>query len=344
MPTLSSEYVTRLGKDIFIACGASEQEASAVIEHLVTASLMGLASHGLIRIPQYVGLVEDGTIKPGAAITLEKDMGSTLIVNCGYTFGMYGANKATQIAIERAKKHGISCVLTKNCNHIGRVGAYPQMAAEAGMICIAANNSPKHGHFVSPFGGKQGRLAPNPIAFAAPTNGDPIVMDMSTCAISEGMVRVCLNRQEPVPEGCIVDADGKPTTDPKKFYGPPKGSILPFGGVAGYKGTALAMMAELLASTLLGYHITQDGLAGNGLCLQVIDISRFLPLDAFKHNADEMVAYIKSSPPAEGSSGVSVPGELNFASHRKCMKEGIELDDNTWGQITETAEKYKVRI
>jgi uncharacterized oxidoreductase len=310
----------------------------------VESNLVGLDSHGVMRIPQYVELIRKQTIKPGGEFNVINDKGSTAILDCGYNFGQVGGTKAVLLAIERAKRYGISCVITKNCNHAGRLGAFTQIAAEAGMIALATCNSPKHGHWVAPFGGREGRLATNPFSFAAPSNSNPIVLDMSTSAISEGKVRVCLNSGEKVPLGSIADAQGMPTDDPKDFYGPPVGSIMPFGGSAGYKGTGLGMMVEILSGTLSGEIVTDETLIGNGLCFIVINIANFVSRKKFQHYIDELVKYIKSSLPAEGNKGVFVPGELDFNTRRNLIKNGIEIDNNTWKQIETVAQKLSVSV
>jgi uncharacterized oxidoreductase len=348
LPTFQSEYLRELIKKIFIKCTVPDDEAAIVADNLVESSLMGLGSHGILRVSQYVEAILDGTkdgcIKAGGKLTIVKDKGATVLVDCGRNFGQVGGLRAIELAIERAGKHGISCVLAKNCNHAGRLGAFTQYAADNGMIAIATCNSPKHGHWVAPFGGRQGRLATNPLSFAAPSSGNPIVLDMSTSAISEGMVRMCFNKSQDVPQNCISDGQGSPTTDPKKFYAQPKGTINPFGGQAGYKGMGLAIMVEILSGTLKGDLITDESIIGNGLCFIVIDPGSFVTTERFKTLTDALVDYIKSSPPAEGCKGVVMPGELDFMTKRTKEKQGIEVDENTWNQVTDIAKKLGITI
>ena len=346
LSTYKADYLISIAKKIFIACKVPEDEALLVAENLVETNLVGLDSHGLIRLPQYVNAIldkdADGAITPGGKITVVKDTGSTAIVDCGLNFGQVGGVKAMELAIEKASTHGIACVIAKRCNHAGRLGAFTQMAAEAGMLALASCNSPKQGHWVAPFGGREGRLATNPFSFAAPSNGDPIVLDMSTSAVSEGKVRLCYNSGQQTPPDCIADAKGKPTSDAKDFYGEPRGTIRPFGGAAGYKGTGLGIMVEMLSGTLKGDLVTGDNIIGNGLCFIVINPGSFITTDMFKALADELVQYVKSCPLAEGSDGVLMPGEMDFNTKRERLENGIEIDDETWKQISDIAKKLNV--
>ena len=165
---------------------------------------------------------------------------------------------------------------------------------------------------VLPWGGREGRLGTNPIAYAVPTGGRPVVADFSTSVAPEGKIRFYRNEGKTVPDGWILDADGKPTNDPNAFYGPPRGGILPLGAGAGHKGFALGLLVEILGSALAGISSRDPERFGNGVCFIVVDPSAFCPLEEFRRLMDETVAYIKSSRPAPGFDEVLVPGELEF--------------------------------
>ena len=213
---------------------------------------MGMDSHGVIRIPQYVQSIGQGELAPGAPTLVSKDTPTTAIVTGGGNFGQVVAFRALDIALEKARSNNLSCVIAHECYHVGRAGAYPQRAAEQGFVCLAVATWPKIGHHVAPFGGREGRLSTNPVAYAAPTDGDPILADFATSVLSEGKVRVALHTGRSVPPNSIVDAGGKMTRNPADFYGPPRGAILPFGGDVGYKGYALSLLVEILGGTLFG--------------------------------------------------------------------------------------------
>lgn len=341
---MKSEVLLVLGAKLFEALGAPADEARTAADGLVTSSLMGHDSHGVMRIPEYIDLVKQGDVVPGAAIAIEQRSTTTAVANCGYNFGAVGAERAMARAIELARQQKTSCVITKRCNHVGRLGAYVQQAADAGVIALATCNSPKSGHFVLPFGGREGRLATNPIAYGVPTRGDPIVADLSTSVAPEGKVRFHRNSGKRLPDGWVLDANGNPTNDANEYYGPPRGGILPLGGSVGHKGFALGLLVEILGSALAGTSSLDEEVVGNGVCFVVIDPSTFCPLDRFRELMDEMVAYVKSSRPAPGFEEVVVPGELEFRTLRERQESGIPVDDVTWEAIERHAAELGVEL
>jgi uncharacterized oxidoreductase len=345
MPTFTPGYLEQVGEDLFHACGAPVAEARMVAEDLVQASLMGLESHGVTRYIWYAEECLAGHIRPGAPITLAKETGTTAIVDCGFNFGLVSARFMVDLAEQKARDNGMACVLSQNSHHVGRLGTHPQRLAERGLVALAFANSVKAGHFVVPFGGREGRLATNPLAFAVPMNGQPMVLDMSTSMIAEGKIRVLMHSGQPIPPGSILDAEGAPTSDPLAFYGPPRGSILPFGSPdLGYKGTGLALMVEILSGILAGASSTTDLPHINGLCLIAIDPDAFCGRERFVALMQELSDYITGTPAAPGHTGVIMPGGLDFARRDQRMQTGIPLSDETWRLITEVAGKVGVKL
>ena len=212
------------------------------------------------------------------------------------------------------------------------------------MIAIATCNSPISGHCVLPFGGREGRLATNPIAYGIPASGDPIIADFATSVAPEGKIRVYHHQDKPLPQGWIVDAAGNPTTDAKDFYGPPRGGILPLGGAAGHKGFALGLLVEILGSVLNGIATTDREAVGNGCCFVAVDPSAFCPEEQFSDEVSRTIDYMKSSPPAPGFEEVLVPGEIEFRTARRRSTEGVPVDETTWQAIGEHAERLRVSI
>lgn len=319
-------------------------DASATVSSLVTSSLMGHDSHGVIRIPEYLGFIDNRTIDVDAGVTIESTGPGTAIVDCGNGFGPVGAEAAIRHAVTIARQQRTACAITRRCNHVGRLGAWVQVAADQGMVAIATCNSPVHGHLVLPWGGREGRLATNPIAYAVPTTGNPVVADFSTSVAPEGKIRFYRNEGRPVPDGWILDAAGNPTNDPNAFYGPPRGGILPLGAKAGHKGFALSLLVEILGSALAGIGPQDQHVKGNGVCFIVVDPAAFCPVETFLRLMDETVAYMKSSPPVSGVAEVMVPGELEFRTMQKRKQEGIAIDEATRNALQEFCEKLKVEF
>lgn len=341
----SADSLRSIATDVFTACGTPREEAATVAEQLVASNLMGLDSHGVVRIPQYVGWICEGVIQPGAEIAVVKESGGTAIVDCGLNFGQVGGKRAMAIAMAKAREHKIACVLVTNCCHVGRLGYFTQMAAEDGMFAMAFVNSSKYGHIVVPYGGMEGRIAPNPLSYACPGPEYPLVADMALSTTAHGKVVIYRNRGERLPDGWIIDASGKPSTDPNVLFDTPHGWILPAGGNVGYKGFAMLLLAEILAGTLSGKAITDEVPDGtNGTCFVVIDISAFAPVESFRDAIGIMMAYMKSAPPAPGHEEVLMPGELDFRIMRERQEKGIPIEKVTWQQIEETAKALQVPI
>jgi len=340
----SAEAVSEVGVRLFSAAGARLADAQATVESLVISSLMGHDSHGVLRIPEYLVLLAEGKIVADAAISVERTGPGTAIVDCGHAFGPVGAKRAMQEGISLAREQRTACIITRRCNHVGRLGAWVQQAADQGLVALATCNSPVAGHFVLPWGGREPRLATNPLAYGVPTGGDPLVADFSTSVAPEGKIRFYRNQGLPVPDGWILDSGGQPTNDANAFYGPPRGGILPLGGSAGHKGFALGLLVEILGGALAGIGPQDPQVTGNGTCFIVIDPSAFCPLNVFRRLMDETIAYMKSSPPVPGVAEVLVPGELEFRTLRKRQQDGIPVDQATLRALHEHGRRLKVDV
>lgn len=300
MRQFSVGCLRQFGTDFFVVCGSPPAEAAQVADHLVESNLMGYDSHGIVRCPEYLTCVRDGRVRPGGRITIVKESPSTAIVDCGLNFGQVAAHRMVEVACEKAERCGIACVLSRDCFHVGRLGSYVHKVTERGMFGLMTCNSRRKFHVVVPWGGRDGRLGTNPFAFGAPTKGWPVILDMSTCMIAAGKIALAREESKPVPEGCIQDAEGHPTTDPATFYGPGMtllgGTILPFGSPTfGYKGYGLSMMVEIMGSIMSGEDATVDHVRSNGLSLTVINPEFFCGTDVFRELVDRFCAYQMSS-------------------------------------------------
>jgi uncharacterized oxidoreductase len=221
------------------------------------------------------------------------------------------------------------------------VADYPLMAARAGMIGLMTCDSGRGPKAVVPFGGRQARLGTNPISVAFPSDLEgPIFLDMATSAVAAGKLAVQRNRREPAPPGWIVDKDGNPTTDVAAYYA--GGAILPMGGDQGHKGYVLSFMVETLSGILtgLGFGVSPTGRHNDGTFLAVFDVNAFLPLEKFKRDIAEFVAYLKATPPAQGFTEVLYPGELEYRTAQQRRRDGIYIEDETWNQVAALQQEY----
>ena len=344
MPTFHAEPLKQIGSQIFAAAGATTDDARIVSNSLVEANLAGHDSHGILRIPEYVGWMEQNLVNTGAHIRIVQEADSFAVVDGGWGFGQVVGREAMEVAISKAEKAGVGTVAARQCCHIGRVGEYPMMASARGMAAVMFVNTHGGGKLVAPWGGKERRLSANPISIAIPRKaGAPIVVDISTSAIAEGKVRGMLNRGVAVPPGSIVDADGNPTTDAAKFYGPPPGALLPFGG---HKGFALGLVTDILAGAISGGGCSRKDASrvGNTFLVFVIDIDRLRGDEPFYADVEQLVEFVKSSALAPGCKEIVVPGEPEAIEKERRLRDGIAIDAETWRQITEVGKKYGVSV
>jgi LDH2 family malate/lactate/ureidoglycolate dehydrogenase len=218
------------------------------------------------------------------------------------------------------------------------------MAAKAGMIGLITADSGRSPKAVAPFGGREARLGTNPISIAVPSDLDgPLYLDMATSAAAAGKIAVAVARNEPVPDGWVIGKDGKPTNDPRQLR--QGGALLPMGGPdGGYKGYGLAVMVEILCGLLtgLGFGVEPTGRHNDGCFMACFKVDAFRPLAEFKKEVGEFIRYLKETPPAEGSSGVLYPGEIEHMKEQDRRKNGIEVEDATWTRLKLLAEEYKL--
>jgi uncharacterized oxidoreductase len=252
--------------------------------------------------------------------------------------------QATKLGIAKSERQGVAVVALRNSGHLGRIGDWAEMAARAGKVSLHFVNTSGGGILVAPFGGSQRRLSANPIAAGVPVkDGPPIILDMSTCTIAEGKIKVAFNKGVNVPDGCILDGAGDPTNDPKAFYAAPPGAILP---VAGHKGYGLSVIAEVLAGALTGgacSHFGVDRVANNMLSI-FFDPSFFRSNDGFVPEIDAFIAHVKSSKTVMPDGEILMPGEPEARSRARKLREGIEIDDMTWSQLVATGESLGVLV
>lgn len=344
MPTFTADRLKSTSRDIFVAAGARSEDARIVADALVNANLAGHDSHGVMRIPSYVRWMEKGDVNVKAEFRVVMEADAFAVIDGDWGFGQVMARKAMEVGIEKAAQSGVASISARRCSHIGRAGDYPIMAAEAGLASILFLNTHGAGSLVAPFGGIDRRLSANPIAIGIPRPaGDHIIVDISTCVVAEGKLRNFRTAGQPAPEGSIIDAEGRPTTDASEFYGPPEGAILP---ISGHKGFALGLASDILAGALSGAGCTRQGIkrVGNSFWATIIDIHRIRCRSDFDRDVGDLIDWIKSSRKADGVSEILVAGEPELRTQAKREKDGIPVHGSTWSAIVETGKRYNLDL
>jgi uncharacterized oxidoreductase len=193
LPAFQARDIQAFGEAIFQAYGVPEADGSLVSRELLRTHLMGYESHGVVRFVEYFADIEGRRVVPGGAFRVVQESEATAVVDCGFNLGIVSAYSALEVAVSKVRTSGVAMIVTRRCNHTGRLGAYPEEAARRGLICVAGAAIPSRGHFVVPWGGAEGRLGTNPIAYAVPTDGDPVLSDFATSVLPEGKVRAARN-------------------------------------------------------------------------------------------------------------------------------------------------------
>jgi (2R)-3-sulfolactate dehydrogenase (NADP+) len=274
----------------------SEHNAKEVADALVSAEFDGQAGHGLSRIPSYVEQLTAGKVKGNVVPSLLSSKGSVIRVDANNGFAFPAISLAIKEITSTCKKYGIAAASVSRSHHFGQAGRHVELLAEQGLIGLMFGNTPKA---IPPWGGSKPLFGTNPIAFSAPRDNDaPMVIDMSLSKVARGKVMLANQQNEKIPEGWAIDVEGKPTTDPKKALA---GAMLPIGDA---KGSALALMVEVLAAGLTGSNFgfeassfldAEGDSPGVGQLIIAIDPS-FFAGDSFGERTETIVDAILEQP------------------------------------------------
>jgi len=318
------DKVSTILKTIFLRLGCSKKTSEAISEHLIDANLCGVESHGIMRVLQYAEQMQNGTINVNSRPKVITTKTGATLIDGGMSIGIPVMTLAYDTGMNLSKKNGLSALSVINSAHTGRHGAFADIAAKKGFltICTGGGNRQVHNQ-VTPYGGARGMLPTNPWCIGIP-GGDqgPVVMDFATGKVAGGWLYAARSAGATLPEGCIIDRDGKPTQNPKDYFD--GGAILPMGG---HKGYALSLMAELIAEAMLGPSSPEC----NWFILTV-DTKRFRDPSAIQAAAEEILTDIRNCPPAEGFDRVEIPGERE-RNHRELSNGIVAVPEETWKQI-----------
>jgi len=330
--------------DLWRCAGSGEREAGLVADHLVAANLSGHDSHGVGMTPRYVRALLEGDLQLNRTVGIVADTGNLLTIDGHRGLGQSIGFQAMEIAIERARRHGVCVMGLRNAHHIGRVGHWAEQAVAGGMVSIHFTNAVSSPPMVAPYGGAQARFLTNPftVGIRGP-DGDPIVLDFATSAIAHGKVRVAYNRKVEVPPSCLIDAEGRPTCDPAVMFEPeegPRGALVTF---AAHKGYALAMICELLAAALIGgpttrpQTMTMKSAIWNNMLALVFDPARLGSLGTYEMEARAFIDWVRSAPLSGEIDSILMPGD----PERRCRKaraDAVPIDSGTLAQLDEAAQ------
>jgi uncharacterized oxidoreductase len=324
--------------------GSGEEEVEAVAGNLVEANLRGHDSHGIGMLPRYVAAFQEGGLKPNAQVSIAHDGGALLRLDGNAGFGQVIGGQAMALGIQRAQRHGSCIVALGNAHHLGRIGAWAEQAAAAGLVSLHLVNVVTR-PIVAPHGGADARFGTNPFCAGVPLPGrPPVILDFATSVIAQGKTRVAMNKGEPVPEGCLIDDHGQPTLDPRYGVVPPFGALLTFGG---HKGYGLALMCELLGGALAAGQTQRTADSGqqrviNGMFSVLLDPAALADRVAYEQEALAFLDWVQASPAREGYGPVQVAGDAERAFRAQRVAQGVPVDDTTWQAILAAAARLGI--
>ena len=342
MPIVSSDRLHQVTMAICLGVGSSEREAELVARHLVSANLTGHDSHGVGMLPLYVRCWAEDNLQPNKHASVLKDQGPILVIDGQRGFGQVIAYEAMELGMAKAKAEGAAVVSLRNSFHIGRIGYWSELCAKSGFASMHYVNVVDNNPIVAMHAGAEPVLSTNPYSAALPgEDGNPLVMlDMATSKIAMGKARVAKNKGVAVPDGSLLDGDGRPTTDPGCMFPERTGALVAMGD---HKGSGLALICELFAGALTGGWTVQPehprtGGAINNMLSIIIDPGAIGDADACRREASAMVDFARGAKVREGFDEILMPGEPEARQRKQRLEKGVDVDETSWQEILEAAE------
>jgi L-2-hydroxycarboxylate dehydrogenase (NAD+) len=343
-PRLPAAPLRRFIAEALLKVGLPATDAATCAELMVRADLHGADGHGIFRLPQYVRRIRGGAVNVKPKVRVEREAAGMALVDGDNGMGHLVMSFAAKTAIEKAKTAGVAWVGVHHSNHAGPASLYAAMMLEHDMIglYLAVGNA----NHMAPWGGIDLLLSTNPIAVAAPGNEGPIVLDMATSVAAYGKVKTAAQRGETMPEGWMIDHEGRPLTDPKRAG---EGLLVPIGG---YKGYGLALVIGLLAGSLNGAAAGSETIDFNaddktptntGHAIVAISIAAFGEVGDFKRRVDKIGREIRRSKPMPGVARIWLPGERSRAKFEERSQLGVPIPGSLRTSLDKLAAELQIR-
>lgn len=340
--TISADDLSGFAAATLRSQGVPDRDARVVADCLVFANLSGVDTHGVVRLAHYVQRLQNGSIKSHPEITVSRRAPAVASVDGGDGLGHVVSHRACREAIEIAGDQGAAFVAVSHSSHMGMLGFYMNMVAEAGMAGMIMTTTDA---FLVPFGGAKPFFGTNPLCLGVPGPDIPVVLDMATTSIPYGKVALAKVEGREIPDSWGLDAQGNPTTDPSALIG--------LHPIAGPKGSGIAMMIDVFCSLFLGLpfgpHIVKmygdiETPRNLGHVFAVWDLSRFGPVEEFRSRVGTMIDELHAMPPAGGFDSVLFPGELEGIRRRERRQRGIPIEPGLAEELTELGNRLGVRF
>ena len=347
MPIYSASALKHFATQLFQAASVPADEAEIVAASLVEANLRGHDSHGVMRIRDYVRQLRLGELMPGVELAVRTETAAMLAADAQFGFGQIQARRLMTRLMDKASSLGIASGTLMRCGHIGRVGEWVELAAEAGFAALVAVNDNGSLRVVAPPGGTEPQISTNPLAIGVPTSDGPLVLDISTSAVANGKIRLALAEGVPCPDGWLLDGEGNSTNDPNVRRAEPCGTIQPLGGTqAGYKGFGLGLMLDILVGGLSGGFCPpqEDADSCNNVLAIVWKPQQFGGTEHFLMQAGQLIASTRHSRRKAGVERIRLPGDRSREVREQRLRDGIPFDEGNWQRLVKTAAELNVSL
>lgn len=351
----SHSYLFKVISNIFKKMGCSSDDAAGIAEILLIAELRNISSHGVLRIKDYYLLWKEGRINSSPDIKAVHETPGTALIDADNAFGMVGAKRSMETAIEKARNTGSGWVATRNSNHFGIAAYYAMMALEHDMMGFCLTNANPS---VAPTFSIERMLGTNPIAFAVPANKEPaFVADFATTPVARGKISLAEKKGEKLPEGFVQDKEGKSSNDPSILR--KGGAIVPLGGDylhGSHKGFCLSSIVDILSGVISGanfgpfvppavaYLPRKDKQVGKGMghFFGAMRIDAFMTTEEFKSRMDEWISTFRKGETTAGREKLVIPGDPEREAEKRIRKEGIKLVPAVHKDLMEVAAELQV--
>ena len=340
------------------AMGVPPVDAIVITDVLITADLWGIASHGIAHLAMYHERVKAGLQLPASAPTVVKETETTAVLDGHNGMGMVIGQRAMEIAIDKARHHGLGAVAVRNSSHYGIAGYYAMMAVREGMVGVSVTNAHPS---IAPTFGVQPMMGTNPIAVGVPTDeAFPFMFDASTSIVTRGKIEVAARAGKPIPQGWAIGEDGTAVTESTPLIEQMNrdvAALLPIGGLGellgGHKGYGLAALVEIFSAAfqngtfLSGLH--DHDAEGNLQFLRIghfflaINIEHFLPVADFRGIVGSMMRELRAARRAPGQERIYTAGEKAFANTQRVLAEGVEITPGVQKALSKMAEELGVQ-
>jgi len=340
-----AEALVEFARALLTRSGLSDDMAGDVAEILVDGDLMGHTTHGLAQLAGYLGELDKGSMRKDGAPVVVTSRPAAQAWDGQRLPGPWLVLRALDAAAAMAQSQGSGSVAIRRAHHIACLAAYLRRATDRGLVMLLLCSDPS-GRSVAPFGAVSPVFTPNPLAAGIPTDGDPILLDISASYTTNGLTARAHKAGEKLPHAWAQDANGQPTDDPAVLFNDPKGTLLPLGGLeAGHKGFALALLIEALTGGLAGFGRADPSEGwGATVFVQVLDPDAFGGRDAFVRQTAWLADACRAATPRPGGPPVRLPGERGLALMRKQRAEGVALHPTILPALKPWAERYGVPL